>query len=57
MRCKKPEARAARHSDESVLNAPLFFNTAQKIPEMRQHSGNFVVCLEKSCHFKTAQHL
>ncbi|MBQ6840082.1 MAG: hypothetical protein IJO45_05275, partial [Oscillospiraceae bacterium] len=24
-----------------------FSNTAQKIPEMRQHSGNFIVCLEE----------
>jgi hypothetical protein len=23
---------------------PLFRLTSQKIPEMRQHSGNFVVC-------------
>lgn len=39
-----------------VLNGP-FPVINIKISEIRQYSGDFVICYRKSCHFKTAQHL
>ena len=39
--------RAAYHSDHSVLKEPFSPILHKKIPEMRQHSGNFVICLEE----------
>ena len=57
MHIKNLSPRAARHSEESVLNGPFPSILHKKFPKCVSIPGILLFVLKKSFHFKTAKHL